>query len=168
MRSIPSCVKDVSPFSGRRSEKLFKIALGVSALLLDQLSKLLVLKKLPYGYSLPIIPGFLYITPTENKGIAFGAFSYLDSLFLSLISLAVVALLLYFWHQHSPYLYLIIGGALGNIVDRVRLGYVLDFINIHYWPVFNVADICIFLGVILTIISVAFKKGGEENISYTI
>jgi len=151
-----------------RGENLLKLILAVSSLVFDQLSKLLVLKKIPMGLSIPLIPGILSLTPTENRGVAFGVFSTFNSLFLSLLSLAIVVLLIYFWHRHSPYLYLVVGGALGNILDRIRLGYVLDFIHIHYWPVFNVADVSIFLGVILTIVSLALRKGGEENVSHIV
>ncbi len=141
---------------------MLRIVLAVSTFIFDQLSKIIILKKIPLGLSYPIIPGVLYLTPTENRGVAFGVFTTFNSFFLSLLSLAIVALLIYFWHRHSPYLYLIVGGALGNIVDRIRLGYVLDFLHIRYWPIFNLADICIFFGVILTIIS-ALRKGGEES-----
>lgn len=147
---------------------MLKIIFSVSALLLDQLSKLLIIKTIPMGVSLPIIPGILSLTPTENRGVAFGVFSASNSLFLSLLSLAIVVLLIYFWHRHSPYLYLIVGGAIGNIIDRIRLGYVLDFIHIPYWPVFNLADISIFLGVVLTIISAVLRKGGEGNAPDTV
>jgi signal peptidase II len=152
---------------GQRDKTLLKIALGASALIIDQVSKIFVVKNFPLGVSFPIIPRFLYLTLTENKGIAFGALSAFNSLFLSLLSLTIVVLLVYFWREHSPYLYLIVGGALGNILDRIRLGYVVDFIHISFWPVFNVADICILLGVVLTLISTAKKKGGKEDASDT-
>ncbi|MBC7327235.1 signal peptidase II [bacterium] len=146
---------------------MLKLILGVFAFLLDQTSKYVILKKFSFGFSYPLIPGFLYITPTENRGVAFGAFSAFNSFFLSLLSFAIVVLLIYFWHHHSPFLYLIVGGAIGNISDRLRLGYVIDFINIRYWPVFNVADVCIFLGVVLTITSLLLRKGGEKSASDT-
>jgi signal peptidase II len=147
----------------QRNKTLLKIALGASSFIIDQVSKTWVLKNCSVGISVPLIPRFLYLTLTENKGIAFGALSAFNSLFLSLLSLTIVVLLVYFWREHSPYLYLIVGGALGNILDRIRLGYVVDFIHIRFWPVFNLADICILLGVVLTLISTAKKKGGKED-----
>lgn len=146
-----------------RNRNSLKVILALSTLLCDQVSKIIVMRTIPLGVSLSIIPGVLSLTPTENRGIAFGVFSAFNSLFLSLLSLAIVVLLIYFWHRHSPYLYLIVGGALGNIIDRLRYGYVLDFIHIRYWPVFNLADISIFFGVVLTIFSVVIRKGGKEN-----
>ncbi|MBC7329589.1 signal peptidase II [bacterium] len=151
--------------AGQKDKTLLKIALALSAFIIDQVSKIWALKNCPSGISVPLIPRFLYLTLTENKGIAFGALSAFNSLFLSLLSLTIVILLVYFWREHSPYLYLIVGGALGNILDRIRLGYVVDFIHIRFWPVFNIADICILLGVILTLISTLRKKGGKEDVS---
>ena len=151
----------------QRDKTLLKIVLGASSFIIDQVSKSFVLKNFPLGVSFPLIPPFLYLTLTENRGIAFGALSAFNSLLLSLLSLTIVLFLVYFWREHSPYLYLIVGGALGNILDRIRLGYVVDFIHIRFWPVFNLADICILLGVILTLISTVKKKGGREDASDT-
>ncbi|MGC9003249.1 MAG: signal peptidase II [bacterium] len=152
----------------QRNKTLLNLALASSSLIIDQVSKIFVLKNLPFGVSFPVINGFLYFTLTENRGIAFGALSAFNSLFLSLLSLAIVILLLFFWQEHSSYLYLVVGGALGNILDRIRLGFVVDFIHIRFWPVFNIADVFISLGVVLTLISAIKNKGGEENASHSI
>ncbi|MBI3321491.1 MAG: signal peptidase II [Candidatus Omnitrophica bacterium] len=129
----------------------------ISALTLvaDQLSKSLILTSFAPGESLPVIPGLLHLTYVQNTGAAFGLLKGQQTLFI-VLSLAVVAWILYEFVRRplttSSIVWgcaLILGGALGNLVDRLRLGYVVDFIDLRVWPVFNVGDSAITIGVAL-------------------
>jgi signal peptidase II len=143
------------------------LAAGVAAILaLDQTTKMLVASRLVPGESVEVVPGILHFTLVRNTGMAFGLLSGLDlpfkSLLMTLLSLAALAAVIYY-ALRSPRgdtmthfgLVFILGGALGNIVDRARLGYVIDFVDVFYrdahWPAFNVADssICVGVGLLL-------------------
>jgi signal peptidase II len=147
--------------------RLLVLAAGVSAILaLDQATKAIVASRLSPGESIEILPGFLHLTLVRNTGMAFGLLSGLDipqkSLLMTLLSLAALAAVIYY-ALRSPRgetlthfgLIFILGGALGNILDRARLGYVIDFVDVFYrdthWPAFNVADssICVGVGLLL-------------------
>jgi signal peptidase II len=143
------------------------LALGVLVVVaLDQATKLLVASLLVPGESVEIVPGLLHLTLVRNTGMAFGLLSGFDiplkSFLMTVLSLAALAAVIYY-ALRAPKgetlthlgLILILGGALGNIVDRARLGYVIDFVDVFYrdthWPAFNVADssICIGVGLLL-------------------
>lgn len=144
-----------------------RLALGVSILLgLDQATKVLVASRLVPGESIEIVPGVLHFTLVRNTGMAFGLLSGIDiplkSLLMTLLSLGALAAVVYYAlrapggsRMTETGLALILGGALGNILDRARLGYVIDFVDVFYrdlhWPAFNVADssICVGVGLLL-------------------
>ncbi|AVX20112.1 MAG: signal peptidase II [Bacillota bacterium] len=122
-------------------------------LALDQLTKYLVLNYLPEGNSIPIWPGVFHLTHVSNPGAAFGLMPFKTGLFL-LVALVVVAVVLFYlprigreqlWLRTA--LALQAAGAIGNAIDRLRFGYVVDFLDFQVWPVFNVADIGITVGV---------------------
>ena len=122
------------------------------AIFSDQLSKFFVERNLLPGENIPILEGYLEITYVRNTGAAFGIFSE-RRIFLLIIQSLVLILLYILYKFYLPaddfskfFLVLIIAGALGNIIDRVRLGYVIDFIDIQIWPIFNFADIFIVVG----------------------
>ncbi len=125
----------------------------------DQLSKLWIRSNLAIGESLFEV-GFFRLTHVHNSGAAFGLFQ--DQTFaLTIVSLvAVAALLLYalFFHHKFPFLDnrlgklalgLVLGGTVGNLIDRIYLGYVTDFIAVSIWPAFNIADSAIVVGIII-------------------
>lgn len=136
--------------------------------LLDQLSKIWVVINFGLYERLEIIPHFFDLTYITNRGAAFGILAGVDGvwrhyLFLILGGSALV-LLVIFWrrmHQDHPFygvaLSLIAGGAIGNIVDRVRFGAVVDFLDFYvagyHWPAFNIADSAIFVGVVIFIVT---------------
>ncbi len=140
---------------------------------IDQITKLMVLYSLPLFHSIQIIPGFFNLTHIHNPGGAFGFLSGNSStiqrfVFLFASSLAI-GLVLYFYNKtpHSFNLLtsgfaLVIGGALGNLIDRVRMGKVVDFLDFYigdlHWPAFNVADSAISIGMIIFIFHLVFKK----------
>ena len=133
----------------------FVVAAVVAA---DQLSKAYATAHLQWGESwipLEAVRPFFRFTLTHNTGAAFGLFPQGGTLFL-LIALVVAAVILYYYRQLPPQAWLVrlalglqLGGALGNVVDRLRQGYVVDFLEVPHWPVFNVADSCIVVGVAL-------------------
>ena len=139
--------------------------LGVSALLiaLDQWTKSLAVAHLIYQQPVSVVPGFWNWTLTHNTGAAFslfaGAGGWQHGFFIALAFLISAGLAVTLsktarsdWRNALPFA-LVIAGALGNVVDRLRFGYVVDFIQWYwkdfYWPVFNVADSCIVVGAIL-------------------
>lgn len=123
-------------------------------IIIDQISKHLISSLMQEGQSITLINNFLYITYIRNPGAAFGLFPYQTAFFI-IITLVVAALILYYyrilsedhrWLRFS--LALQLGGALGNLIDRIRGGYVIDFINFTVWPpVFNLADSAIVIGI---------------------
>lgn len=122
---------------------------------LDQTSKLLVDFFLVEGTSISLIPPVLYLTFVKNKGAAFGLFQNQTVL---LIGAFVLALLMVWYYRKQMMkrsnrlkwgVALALAGALGNFIDRLRLGAVIDFIDIRIWPIFNLADIAIICGVAL-------------------
>jgi len=126
-------------------------------LLADQLFKFLVLNTIPFKFSVQIIPKIFYLTHIRNYGAAFGLFQD-ASVLLLWFSVIVVGVILYIYDQipkeNFPQILtgLILGGTLGNLIDRIRFGYVIDFIDFHIWPAFNIADSAVTIGVIGLII----------------
>jgi signal peptidase II len=127
---------------------------------IDQISKYFVLDKLMFSDPIIIIDNFLRLNYVENRGAAFGILQNQQLFFIILTSLVVIVLVVYrvktneFNSVANFSLDLIIAGALGNLADRIRLNYVVDFIDVNFWgyydfPVFNFADICVVVGTIL-------------------
>jgi len=132
--------------------------------LLDQLTKTAVLRSFTLGQQLEVIPGYLDLTLTFNKGIAFGMLTQLPDLARQLTivvaTAAALSAIVYFLLKHfredriaQAALALIVGGAVGNIIDRLRHGQVVDFIDVYYgsyhWPAFNLADSAVCVGVFI-------------------
>ena len=140
---------------------------------LDQVTKALVLAQLPLHTSIAVIPGFFNLTHVRNPGGAFGFLAgsggaWRHWLFLGAALVALV-LIVYFYQQtpkNKPWLRLalamIFGGAIGNLIDRVRFGEVVDFLDVYagqwHWPAFNVADSGVTVGVLIFIFHMVFKK----------
>jgi signal peptidase II len=128
----------------------------------DQASKLFVLLALPFGESVPVIKGVLYLTALYNTGGAFSLFQPWTGLLAAGTAAVVVAIFLVTRMQKSmtrlfgTSLALLMGGAAGNLIDRVRLGRVIDFIDFRVWPVFNIADIAITVGVLFLCYRILF------------
>lgn len=146
----------------RKSTIIASVAFTVFAL--DKLTKQLVVDNIGLGSSITVVEGYFNLTYVRNLGAAFGFMAFLDDSyripFFAVTSLAAVGLLLYFAHKTNPRdvllllsLALVIGGALGNLSDRLTYGYVVDFIDwyvgSYHWPAFNVADCAITGGIVL-------------------
>ncbi len=157
---------------------MFGLFLLILVLVLDQITKVLVVNSFHLYESYEIIPGFFSLTYLTNKGAAFGFLAGVDAawrhyFFLSLASVALV-LLGVAWYRmrkdhpfYGPALALIAGGAVGNVIDRVRLGAVVDFLDFyiagHHWPAFNVADSAITVGVALFLVANILEEKQKNN-----
>lgn len=159
-------VKSVIMFDQLRFKNSLWLLVAVVVILIDQLSKYAISQWLALGERWPLMP-FVNLTLTHNQGAAFSFLSqdggwqrwFLIGLAI-IVSMIIIAYLLRVKAHHklvAVSLALIVGGALGNVVDRVFNGYVIDFIDVYvgrwHWPVFNIADSCIVMGMILFIIS---------------
>ena len=130
----------------------------IIGIILDQISKLLIVSKLPLGESKTIIKKFFYITHVNNTGAAWGMFSN-NTILLIIISILFTSFFIYFIEHNKLKLYeeissgLILSGIIGNMIDRIFRGYVVDFLNFYIfgydYPVFNIADTFIVVGVII-------------------
>ncbi len=138
---------------------------SVCVFLMDQLTKRLILSHFSTGMSVAVIRNVFHLTLVENTGIAFGFFQRHPNLLFLVITLSVITLgVLAFsfgkknvWKQIA--FGLILGGAIGNWLDRFRFGHVVDFLDFRIWPVFNVADASITIGVALFLLmSLTWKK----------
>ena len=128
-------------------------AAALVVLTLDRLSKHYARCCLQGHKPVPIIPGILHLTYSENYGAAFGMLQYRRWFFVAITMVIIVGIVLY-TNRLTPGkslerlgLGILLGGAMGNLVDRILRGWVVDFIKLPYWPVFNVADTAIVVGV---------------------
>lgn len=125
---------------------------------LDQISKYWVRQYMSPAESIPVIKNVFHITYVENTGIAFGLFPGANFVFVTLSALIVVGIIL--WGKKGLvklgkerlYLGLILGGAVGNLVDRLRFGFVVDFLDFRVWPVFNLADASVCIGGVMLVL----------------
>lgn len=144
------------------------LLLGLAVLMLDQLTKQAIRSSFIYGESRPVVDGLFNLVYVRNPGAAWGILGG-QGIVLILISVAVLVLLAVYRRSflqeqfsHTILLGLMIGGIVGNLVDRIRFGWVTDFldfhIGVHHWPSFNVADSAICIAVGLYIITNLFEK----------
>ncbi|HWR89787.1 MAG TPA: signal peptidase II [Dissulfurispiraceae bacterium] len=141
----------------KRASPFFLISFVI--LILDQITKHIIKTSLGPADVIPVLP-FFSIVYVENTGSAFGMFKSLGNAFfvtLSFVAIAVVAFLVVKDEQNRLGLSLVLGGAAGNLVDRMRFGYVVDFLDFFagsvHWPAFNVADSALTVGIILLLIA---------------
>jgi signal peptidase II len=161
------------------SMRKYFFLIAVSVIVLDRLTKWAVAAYVPLHDGLTVIPGLFQITHVENRGAAFGLFA--DSTFpwkitalvgFSLIALVIVSVLLWknshIMNTTTIGLSLILGGAAGNLWDRVVDGRVVDFLHFYLgsysWPDFNIADSAIVIGAILLVTEILFAKSSSEAV----
>jgi signal peptidase II len=135
-------------------------AIALSAIAADQLTKHLVTVGLRLDEGLHVVGPF-WIHHVRNSGIAFGLFSSATAVVIVLTAIAIAWMLWYFARSGARHpvlpvaLGLVIGGSVSNLLDRVRLGYVTDFLDFRYWPAFNLADSFIVVGVGILLVALA-------------
>jgi signal peptidase II len=137
--------------------------------IIDQLSKLWVIHNFEPGESRPFLDHILSLTYVQNQGAAFGILQGHANVFLVAAALVIVVLIVFNSRHKQPHSMqiisgLIVAGALGNLLDRIRLNYVVDFFDLGWWPVFNIADMAIVCGGILLVIKL-FMDEKEESLS---
>jgi signal peptidase II len=157
--------------------RCFYFLIPIVVLVLDRVTKVLVEARFLLYESKAIIPGFFDLTHTRNTGVAFGLFANSDSpwvpyLLMLTATTALIAILLYSLRQPVENwklqlgLMLVLGGAAGNLYDRINYGYVIDFLDVFYgtyhWPTFNVADSAITIGIGFLLLEVLHKPSVEE------
>jgi len=151
--------------------------LALLVVLADRLTKHLVAARIAMYSHIQIIPGFFRLTHTENTGAAFSLFAdspnhWKTALLIGFSTLAMIIVTFLLWRQSRPLtttsiaLSLILGGAVGNLWDRVASGRVVDFllfyVKQYQWPVFNLADSCIVVGASLLVIEILFSSHPES------
>lgn len=131
------------------------LLITAAVLLFDQLSKWIIQQTMEIGQSIPVITNIFHITYWRNPGAAFGILAFHTNFFIIvgiIVTLVLILVLLRLPPGRSLLkiaLSLQLGGAAGNLIDRMRTGYVTDFFDFRVWPVFNIADSAIVVGVIL-------------------
>ena len=135
----------------------FVFSISLFIILLDQLTKYMVSKYMGLHQSIPLIKGMFHMTYIQNTGAGFGILKGWNTI-LIFISLVIIGMILFYFDRivkekaiHIP-IALVLGGAIGNLIDRIFLGHVIDFVDFRIWPSFNVADSCITIGAIWLII----------------
>jgi signal peptidase II len=141
--------------------------------LLDQVTKEIVLQSIPLHTTIPVVDGFFNLTHIHNPGGAFGLMANFSPVMRSIIFLFISSLavgLIFYFYKKTPARYawlsvafaMIFGGAIGNLIDRIRFGIVVDFLDFYlgnlHWPAFNVADSAISIGIGIFLYHLVFKK----------
>ena len=159
------------------SQRIYYISLAVAIILLDIWTKALVLARIDLHETIPVIPNFFQLVHVRNTGAAFGiganASSKIVPLLLNAGAIAVFCVVVVYALRSAVTdrllqtgLHLILGGAIGNLLDRFRFGYVVDFLDVYvgtkHWPAFNVADSAICIGIALLFLDMR-KKPETEN-----
>lgn len=164
---------------GTRTRYVILALVSVGTIVLDQASKVHIMETMRLHESIPIIPNFFSLTYIRNPGAAFGLLASSSNgfrlVFFGLTSLFALGLLgtIFFRLNREDWLGQvsiagILGGAVGNLLDRVRYGEVIDFLDFYvsgyHWPAFNIADAAITVGVCFLIIHFAFEKPQPEGV----
>ena len=169
---------DARTSNGTHAMRKYHFLIAILVIVLDRMSKWLVAGSINLHDSISVLPGFFRLTHVQNSGAAFGLFAESSSewkvgilILFSILALAVVSALL--WkNSHSMTttgvgLALILGGAVGNLWDRLLSGHVVDFFDFYlgsyHWPAFNVADSAIVIGALLLVAEILFARSPAEQ-----
>lgn len=143
--------------------RLIFVVVALSAFALDRLTKTIVGAQVPFGTEVPLIDHVVGITNVHNSGAAFGTAPALAGVYLLASVVVSIGLAIYVFRNHeSQFMYtvlgLVMGGTVGNGYERLVNGTVTDWINFHFWPVFNVADSALSIGVALLIAAYVLRR----------
>ncbi len=145
------------------------LILAVVVVILDQWSKYYVQSQMSLGMSIPVIPEIFHLTYILNPGAAFGILEN-QRFFFVIIAVAMIATVVYLYPRlpSKPLLLrlgigLMVGGAVGNVIDRIKTGYVVDFFDFRIWPIFNIADIAIVVGVSCIVYTLVFTEEKKDE-----
>jgi len=152
---------------------LVPLLLSMVVLVPDQASKYWIIQTLgpqPLTAAIPLIGDWFRFIYSRNTGVAFSLFQNIPQ-FLTIVALGITAGVIYAYARHMPNrspliqvsVGLIVGGALGNVIDRLRLGYVVDFIQVGWWPVFNIADSAICVGAALLLLGMSRIEAAQRR-----
>jgi signal peptidase II len=159
-------------------KRIHYLAITATIIVLDIWTKAMVLRRIDLHEAIPVIPNFFQLVHVRNTGAAFGiganAASKIVPLLLNIGALAVFGVVVVYALRSSVTdrvlqtgLHLILGGAVGNLLDRFRFGYVVDFLDVyigrHHWPAFNVADSAICIGIALLFFDMKKKPESESE-----
>ena len=144
-------------------------AIVLLTLIVDQFSKYMITSSMYHGESLAVFPPVFYITYVLNPGAAFGMLANQTNFFIVVSLLVIIGVLVGYrylprervWTYIS--LGLVVGGAMGNLIDRIRLGLVIDFLDFRVWPVFNLADTAIVTGAFILVLDVWLADRKESR-----
>lgn len=141
--------------------------LAILIIIIDQWSKYYISTHMWPGLSIPIVENIFHITYILNPGAAFGILKYKTGFFILITIMLLVAAIYYYPRLPARAvlgrigLGLLVGGAIGNLIDRIRLGVVIDFFDFRIWPIFNVADMAIVSGVALIVYTLLYLTPKE-------
>jgi len=164
--------------NGNHAMRKYHFLIALIVILLDRLTKWWIANTIAVGNTVPVLPGFFRLTHVQNRGAAFGLFDDSPTQFkigalilFSIIALVVVTVLL--WKNSHEFtvtgvgLSLVLGGAVGNLWDRLFTHHVVDFLDFYigpyHWPAFNVADAAIVSGAILLVSEIVFAKNPKQE-----
>jgi signal peptidase II len=161
-----SAVPAVDSSSSRARAYARAAAIAFVVVVLDQLSKRLIVSSIAPGQVVRVVPG-VELVHWRNVGVAFSFLSSDGAVVYVLIGLALLALVAFLGARPElPWLWLpagmLLGGAIGNLIDRVRLGAVTDFVKLPHWPAFNVADASITIGVVLLVLVIEVGRSATR------
>ena len=145
------------------------LGIGIFVFIIDQLVKLFVVSTMHIGQSIPVIDGIFSITYVLNPGAAFGMLEHQRWIFiLAAMGVMMIAAVCYRHIQRENMFIrcgsgLLLGGAAGNLADRIQTGLVIDFFDFHIWPVFNLADVAICVGAGILIWDIWQRRNEDED-----
>ncbi len=151
---------------------MYCVIVAIVIIVLDQLTKLAVINNMALGEDIPLIEGVFHLHYIRNEGAAFSLMEGRQALLIALVLIVVAVIFIYGWRVRKTEgamlfwgLGCVAGGGIGNLIDRVRWGYVVDFFDIQVWPIFNVADIAVCVGCGLILIYILFVEPKRRRLN---